>query len=46
MVVVVVIVVIAGDYFEVMTLKLTLSQGQLFLDEVTFIFPLHPVLPP
>ncbi len=26
------------DYFEVMTLKLTFSQGQLFLVEVTFIF--------
>ncbi len=40
------VVVVGGDYFEVMTLKLTLSQGQLFLVEITFIFPLCPVLPP
>ncbi len=45
-VVVVVVVGGGGDYFEVMTLELTLSQGQLFLVEVTFIFFLHPVLPP
>ncbi len=29
-VVVVVVFVVGGDYFEVMTLKLTLCQGQLF----------------
>ena len=28
---VVVVVVVGGDYFEVMTLELTFSQGQLFL---------------
>ncbi len=37
--VVVVVVVGGGDYFEVMTLELTLSQGQLFLVKVIFIFP-------
>ncbi len=40
------LLLLGGDYFEVMTLKLILSQGQLFLVEITFIFPLRPVLPP
>ncbi len=43
--VVVVVVVVGRDYFEVMALKLTLSQGQLFLAEVTFIFSLSSCSP-